>query len=170
MKKKLDQQVSQGIIEKVPPNTKSEWCVRTVVVLKKNGNVRITQDLQGLNKWSIRQAHHTDSPFQLAAQIEENNYKSVLDMVDSYHLIPLHVDSRDLTTFITDWGRYRYLKGVQGEKSMGDMLTARCDCITKDVKRKCTCIDDTCLYSKTINESFFQVCEFLSLWPEWHGL
>lgn len=163
VKSELDRDVAMGIIEPVPPNTPVVWCTRMVIVPKKSGEHRRTVDLQKLNKNTIRKTHHTESPFHLASQCPENYLKSVLDVYSSYHLVLLLGEDKDLTTFITSWGYYKYLKGVQGDKSAGDAWTHRNDNVTKDVENKATCVDNTCLWEKTIEEYFFQVCNCLSL-------
>ena len=45
---------------------------------------------------------------------------SVLDAVDGYHSVELDAESQHLTTFITEWGRYQYLRMPQGLVASGD--------------------------------------------------
>ena len=40
--------------------------------------------------------------------------KSVLDVWNAYQTVPIKKEDRDKLTFITPWGRYRYLKAPQG--------------------------------------------------------
>ena len=80
-----------------------------VVVAKKDGSPRRTIDLQRLNEATYRATHHTSSPFNLASSIPPNTRKTILDAWNAYHLLPLSEEARDATTFITEWGRYRYL-------------------------------------------------------------
>jgi hypothetical protein len=51
--------------------------------------------------------------------------KSVFDAWNGYHSVPLHPDDTHFTTFITPWGRYRYLTAPQGYKVSGDGYSAR---------------------------------------------
>lgn len=159
----LDQKVKMKIIKKIPPGTKREWCARAVTVAKKSGKPRLTVDLQGLNKQTVRQTHHTESPFRLVTQIPKGWYKSVLDAFNSYHLVPLEEGSQHLTTFITIWGPYCFMRGTMGDKSAGDGFTHRNSYVCKDVRDSVCCVDDTCLFKQTILESFVHVCEFLTL-------
>lgn len=48
VKANLYEKVRMGIIEPVPPNTPAEWVSRMIVVPKKDGKCRITQDLREL--------------------------------------------------------------------------------------------------------------------------
>ncbi len=75
----------------------------------------------------------------------------------------LHPDDRHYTTFITQWGRYRYLVGPQGYAATGDAYTRRLDEIVGTVPDKVKCIDDVCLWKPNIYESFFQAVDWLDL-------
>ena len=80
-----------------------------------------------------------------------------------YHLVRLAPDSIPLTTFITPWGRYQYLRTPQGHCSSGDGYTRRYDDIIMDVERKRKIIDDVCLYDSSIKEAFYCAFDFLLL-------
>ena len=71
-------------------------------------------------------------------------------------------EDRDLTTFITPWGRYRYRTAPQGYLAAGDAYTRRYDEIIADIPNKTKCIDDSLLWSSTLEQSFFQTASFLT--------
>jgi len=79
VKRDIDRDVELGIIEKVPQETTSEWCARMIITPKKNGDPRQTVDLQQLNKATLRETHHTPSPFNLISTIPTTTRKTVLD-------------------------------------------------------------------------------------------
>ena len=110
-----------------------------------------------------RETHHTSSPFQLSLQVPPNTKKTVLDAVDGYHSIPLDEESQPLTTFITEWGRFMYLRMLQGYVASGDAYTRRYNEIIKDIPRKIKVVDDTLLYDKTIKDAFYHTLDYLSL-------
>ena len=166
IKKSLDDDVKRGIITPVPIGTPVEWCTTMVTATKKNGSIRRTVDLQQLNAQSKRETHHCPSPFQLACQVPSNTKKTVFDAVDGYHAIPLDEESQHLTTFITEWGRYMYLRMPQGFVASGDAYTSRYDDIIKDIPRKVKCVDDTLLYDSNITDSFFHAWDYLQLCGE----
>ena len=166
VKKSLDDDVSRGIIAPVPIGTPVEWCTTMVTATKKNGNIRHTIDLQHLNAQSKRETHYCPSPFQLACQVPPNMKKTVFDAVDSYHAIPLDQVSQHLTTFITEWGQYRYFRMPQGFVASGDAYTSRYDEIIRDIPRKVKCVDDTLLYDTTITDSFYHAWDYVKLCGE----
>ena len=57
--------------------------------------------------------------------------------------------------FITEWGRYMYLRVPQGFFAAGDIFPSRYDDITKDVKNKVKIIDDALLHSPDIESAFW---------------
>lgn len=165
-KEGLDRDVTRGIIKPVPAGTPTDWCSTMVVTVKKNGNTRRTVDLQRLNSQCKRETHHTESPFNLACQVPPGTKKTVLDAVEGYHAVSLDEESQHLTTFITPWGRYMYLRMPQGYLASGDAYTRRYDDIIKDVPCKVKIVDDTLLYDYGIEDAFYHCWDYLKLGSE----
>lgn len=163
VKADLDRDVALGVIEPVPIGTPTTWCSRAVYVAKKDGAPRRTVDFQALNAASTRQTHHTPSPFQQAATVPPKTKKTVLDAWNGYHSVKLHDDSKDLTTFITPWGRFRYCTTPQGYIAAGDAYTHRFDEIIKDFPRHTKCVDDSLLWDDSIESAFFHTVNFITL-------
>ena len=132
-----------------------------VVVPKHSGEPRRTVDLQALNRASVRQTHHTRSPFMLASAVPPGTVKSVLDVWNSFHSVPLKMEDRDKTTFITPWGRFRYRVAPQGYLASMDGYTHRFSIITEDIKNKKVIVDDTCLWSGDTEQNFYDVINLL---------
>lgn len=161
VKKGLDRDVRLGVIEPVPVGEPVTWCHRMVVCAKKNGKPRRTVDMQPLNAHATRETHHTQSPFHQARSVPLGTVKTVFDAWNGYHSVPLRAEDRHLTTFITPWGRYRYRTAPQGYIASGDGYSRRFDEIVSDIPQKTKCIDDTLLWAGSLEESFYQACEWL---------
>ena len=161
VKKTLEENITMGVLEKVPPGTETTWCAQMVPSLKKNGKVRLTIDFQGLNKCAKRETHHTPSPFHQACAVPANMRKTTFDAWNGFHSLPLHPDDRHYTTFITPWGRIRYKKAPQGYVTTGDAYTSRFDNIVANHTNKTKIIDDSLHWMTTILQSFFQAIEWL---------
>lgn len=159
----LDQDVRLGVIEPVPIGTPVTWCHKMVICPKKSGKPRRTVDLQPLNRHATRETHHTQSPFHQARKVPHHTKKTVFDAWNGYHSIALDEEDRHLTTFITPWGRYRYLVAPQGYISSGDGYSRRFDEIVADFPQKTKCVDDTLMWSNTIEDSFFQAVKWLDI-------
>ena len=163
VKADLDRDVRLGIIERVPQGELSEYCSRMVIAPKSNGKPRRTIDFQQLNKATIREVHHTPSPINLVSQIPADMVKTVLDAWNGYHSLLLDPESKELTTFNTEWGRYRYLRGPQGFHGTGDAYTRRFDDITSGEERYLRCVDDGLLYDKSIEDAFWHTFDHIKL-------
>ncbi len=163
VKADLDRDVRLGIIERVPQGEVSEWCSRMVITRKANGKPRRTIDFQQLNKSTFREVHHTPSPINLVAQIPTGKVKTVLDAWNGYHSLMLDLLSKELTTFITEWGRYRYKRGPQGFHGTGDAYTRRFDDITSGEERYLRCVDDGLLWDDSIEEAFWHTFDHIKL-------
>ena len=163
VKQDLDRDVRLGVLERVPTGFPTTWCHRMVVCAKKDGTPRRTIDFQALNKHACRETHHTPSPFHLARSVPPNTKKTTLDAWNGFHCVRLPKKDRHITTFITDWGRYRYKTAPQGYIASGDGYTSRYDAIISEVRNKIKCVDDTLLYASDIQESFIQTARYLEL-------
>ena len=141
--KGLQRDICLRILEKVAPNTPDTWCSRMVVTAKANGTPRRTVDLQHVNRNSVRQTHHVQSPFHLAEKVPQNTLKTVTDAWNGYHSMLIYADDRHITTFITPWGRYRYRVAPQGFLASGDAYNQRFDEIIADFPDNVKCVDDT---------------------------
>ena len=163
VKADLDQDVRLGIIEPVPQGTPTRWCSRMVVTAKKDGSPRRTVDLTNVNRATLRETHHTPTPFNLVADVPTGTKKTVLDAWNGYHSLPLAETARDATTFITEFGRYRYKRAPQGFHASGDGYTRRMDDITEGVERLKKCVDDSLLWDKTLEEAFWHTINYITL-------
>ena len=166
VKADLDRDVRLGVIERVPQGEISEHCSRMVITPKANGKPRRTIDFQELNKITHREVHHTPSPINLVASIPGKTLKTIVDAWNGYHSLPLDEQSKHLTTFITEWGPYRYCRGPQGYHGTGDAYTRRFDDITRDEERYVRCIDDGLLYDNDIESAFWHTFDHIKLCSE----
>ena len=163
VKESLDRDVERGIIAPVPIGSPVTWCSPMVVVSKEDGSPRRTIDFQRLNAQCLRETHHTSTPFQLASQVPPTTKKSIVDAVDGFHSVELDPASQPLTTFITEWGRFMYLRMPQGFFAAGDAYTRRYDEIIERVERKVKIVDDTLLYDSSIEQAFYHVWDYLTI-------
>ena len=76
--------------------------------------------------------------------------------------MPIKEEDRHLTTFITPWGRFRYRTTPQGFLAAMDAYNHRFDLITRDIKDKKRCVDDSILWGHSIEETFFKTCQYLT--------
>ena len=97
----------------------------------------------------------------LASDVPAGKVKSVLDVWNSFHSVPLKMEDRDKTTFITPWGRFRYRVAPQGYLASMDGYTHRFSLITQNIRNKQVIVDDTLLWSNSVEENFYDVINLL---------
>ena len=156
------QDIERGILKQVPIGTCMDWCSTMVITKKKDARPRCTIDYQYLTSQCKQETHHIASPFQLAMQVSPNTKKTMLQAVDGYHSVILDEESQPLTTFITEWRRFMYLRMPQGYFASGDAYTCRYDEIIKDFARKIKLVNDTLLDGTHIKKAFYHTFDFLT--------
>ena len=117
----LDLLEEQQII--APITTATEWCIPIVVTPKKNTDrIQLCVDLSHLNRYVCRERYQSSTPSQAVADIAATNakYFTVLNALKGYHQCPLDQESEPLTTFITPFGRYKYLCAPYGISSISE--------------------------------------------------
>ena len=140
--------------------------MRMVTVSKKDGTPRQTIDFQPINKYCERETHHTPRPFDCVSNIPPKSYKTVLDAYNGYHQVPLDEESSKLITFITEFGRFQYLRAPRGHLAFSDAYTRRSDDIISDVSREHKIVDDVLSCDKGTEEAFYHVFDYLYLCGE----
>lgn len=95
-----------GILHKAPVEEPTDWCMNMVTDAKTNGSPRRTIDFQPINKYCLRETHHTPCPFYIVTNIPSYSYITVLDVFNGYHQVTLDESSIKLTEF----GRYQCLR------------------------------------------------------------
>ena len=164
VKEGMERDVRLGIIEKLPPNTPAVCCHRMVVTSKPGSTKpRRTVDMSSLKRASYRLTHPGAPPFLEAQSVPGNTFKTVTDAYQGFHMIPLHPDSRKYTMFITEDGMFQYKRMPMGDHVSMDAYNARFDIITKEVEDMKRCVDDSLLYSQTLEGAFFQTAKYLTL-------
>ena len=78
-------------------------------------------------------------------------------------MIPVHPDSRQYTTFVTEQGMFRYLRMPMGDQTSMDAYNYRFYKVTEKVENLKRCVDDSLIHTKTLEEAFFKTAEYLSL-------
>ena len=105
VQEELQRMISLGVIERIERPT--DWCSPCLVVAKKTGGIRFCIDYTALNKAVRREFHPLPPTDEVLAQLKDANVFSKLDANSGYWQMELAEESKDLTTFITPFGRFR---------------------------------------------------------------
>ena len=128
-KKEIDKMLQVGVLKPVTEAT--PWINSFVLVeLKdKSGNLKLRNclDPTNLNKAIIREPYHFKTPEDIAHMIAEACTMTVLDCCKGYWHQQLDEQSSYLTTFSTEFGRYRYTVMPFGATAAGDVFQHNLD-------------------------------------------
>lgn len=105
VKQEIENLLRQDVIERV---SASEWVSPIVVVRKQNGAIRMCVDLRAPNQAIIVDSFPLPHAEDLLQSLQGAKWFSKLDLASAYHQVTLHEDSRDLTTFVTHEGLFRF--------------------------------------------------------------
>jgi len=109
----LDDLLARGIIR---PSF-SEYASRTVLVRKKNGNIRMCVDYRALNKITARDNYPLPIIEEQINALQGKRYFTSLDLKDGFHHVYIDKDSIKYTAFITPFGQFEYTRMPFGLKN-----------------------------------------------------
>ena len=153
LKKEIDLLVEQGVI--APVTEPTEWCAPIVVTPKRNSDgIRMCVDLSKLNKFVRRERYPSVTPAEAVADIAQAKAKhfTVLDALKGYHQYPLDEDSQKLTTFITPFGRFKYMRAPYGICSISEHYNRRMDEALAGMKDFRKIVDDVVIFDQNEQE------------------
>ena len=161
VRQNLKEMEQSGIIAPLKDEP-SDWCHPMVVVQKPKGGVRICVDLTQLNKQIQRPVYPTKTPHEATSNIKPNSkYFTAVDAKHGYWQIPLEEKSQHLTTFLTPWGRYKFLRAPMGLSSTGDEYCRRHNSAIGEHLNMQKVMDDVLLYDETFESHEKNVRKFL---------
>ena len=162
MKEEIDLLIEQGII--APVTEPTEWCSPIVVTPKKNSDsIRMCVDLSKLNRFVRRERYPSVTPAEAVADIAQSKakYFTVLDARKGYHQCPLDAQSELLTTFITPFGRFKYLRAPYGICSISEHYNRRMDEALAGMKDFRKIVDDVVVFDHDEQEHVEHVRQLL---------
>ncbi len=162
LKAEIDLLVDQNII--APVTEPSDWCAPIVVAPKKNSDkIRMCVDLSKLNKYVRRERYPSTTPAEAVADITQTQAKlfTVLDALKGYHQCPLDEESQNLTTFITPFGRFKYLRAPYGISSISEHYNRRMDEALAGMQNFRKIVDNVMIFNSNQQEHIVHVWELL---------
>lgn len=146
IKLKLDELEQLDIIEKV--DEPSQWVSALVPVVKNDGDIRLCVDLRRLNEAIERELHPLPNFEDSTSKLCGAKFFSKFDIKSAYHQCELDEESRPLTTFITQWGRYRYKRLVFGVSCAPEKFQKLMEQILNSCSNVIVFIDDVLVYGR----------------------
>ena len=160
LKKQLDELELANIIEK----SNSHISFPLIMVKKKNPSGDPTQqqwrlviDYRHLNKNLKYPRYRLPVINQLLENLRGSRYFSCIDLHSSFWQIPLNPKDRDITTFSTQFGSYRYVTTPQGLSSSPEVFCQLADQILaplSDLKIS-NYLDDFCCGAQNVSDMIY---------------
>ena len=117
---KLKQLVMMDIIEPVEGPT--PWVNPTVIAPKRDGDIRLCIDMRRANEAIMRERHPIPTVDEVLQSLNGSKVFSELDLNLGYHQLELSPESREITTFVTHAGLYRYKRLLFGVNSASEVF------------------------------------------------
>lgn len=161
VKDELDEMCQKKIIQAVE-DSPADFVSPLVVVQKPNGKLRICVDFTKLNIYVKRPTHPFKAPWDAVSNIDRKaNYFSTLDATNGYWQLELDKESQSLTTFLTPWGRFKFLRAPMGLVSSGDEYCRRGDSALSGIGNIQKVVDDILAYDETFEQHFTRIVQIL---------
>jgi hypothetical protein len=154
LRKKVEDKITElermDIIEKVDGPT--SWVSPVVVAPKPSGDIRICVDMRMANVAVERERHPIPTVDEVLAELNGATIFSKIDLTLGYHQIELDLDSRDITTFATHMGLYRYKRLMFGINAAPEHYQRIIRNVLQDCEGVQNISDDIIIHGKTQEE------------------
>ena len=118
MEEKIQELINLDIIE--PATGPTPWVNPVVVVPKSGGDIRLCIDMHRANEAILRERHPIPTVDEILQSLNGSRVFSKLDLRWGYHHLELTPDSREITTFVTHCGLFRYKRLLFGVNSASE--------------------------------------------------
>lgn len=141
----IQKMVADDIIE---PSVDSEWCSPIVPVQKPDGTVRVCVDYRGLNDVTPLRRHYMPTLDELLDRAGNCGVLSTLDLTAGFHQLKVKEACRELTTFGSPWGKFRFKRMPFGLKNAPAIFQQVVDGVLEPCKDIAGCyIDDVLVFT-----------------------
>lgn len=147
---KLKFLLEKDIIEKV--HGPSAWVSPMIPILKSSGEVRICVDMRRANQAILRESHPLPLIEELLGSLGGAIKFSKLDIKEAYHQLELSEKSREITTFITKYGLFRYKRLMFGICCAPELFQKVMDTVVAGLEGVAVYLDDMLVFGNSQDE------------------
>ena len=147
---KLDELVELDMIEKV--SGPSSWVSPVVVVPNPSGDICLCVDMRQANTAVKRERVPIPTIDEVLQDLNQSKFFSKLDLTSAYHQIELSPESRDITTFGTHKGLYRYKRLMFGISCAPEMYQMVLHQVLQECDGAHNILDDVIVHAPTEEE------------------
>lgn len=149
----ISEMLSMDVIEEVTDWSEVTWCSPLIATIKQNGKLRLVSDLRRVNKEVIREPFNMPTLEEITVKLNGAKVFSTIDLANAFYHVPLHKDSRPLTTFWTGEKFFRYKCTPFGLKCSSDIFQKTLqEIVLQSEMGVLNYLDDILIYSKSSEE------------------
>ena len=154
MRSKLEEKIKElielDIIE--PAQGPTPWVNPIVVVPKSGGDIRLCIDMRRANEAIWRARHPIPTVDEINQSISGSKVFSKLDLKWGYHQLELSPESREITTFATHCGLFRYKRLLFGVNSASEQYQYEIQTALAGIEGQENISDDIIVHGKDQKE------------------
>ncbi|KAK2557457.1 Uncharacterized protein P5673_020188 [Acropora cervicornis] len=147
---KVEDLIAKDIVERVDGPT--SWVSPVVVAPKPEGDIRLCVDMRRANQAIIRERIPIPTVHEVVENLNGSAVFSKLDLRLGFHQIELDEESRDITTFATHEGLFRYKRLSFGVNSAPEKYQKIIRQVVSDIEGVLNIADDLVVHGKSIEE------------------
>ena len=144
-RKELMRLVEIGVLT---PVQESRYGTPVFIIPKKEGTVRFITDFRRVNKNVVRKPYPIPRIGETMQQLEGFQFATALDLNMGYYTIQLDAASKEITTIVTEFGKFQYNVLPMGLVVSADIFQAKVNELLGDIEGVKAYIDDILVLNK----------------------
>ena len=150
VEEKIQELTDLDIIE--PAQGPTPWVNPVVVVPKSGEDIRLCIDMRRANEAILRARHPIPTVEEIRQSMNGSKVFSKLDLKWGYHQLELTPNSREITTFVTHCGLFRYKRLLFGVSSASEQYQYEIQTALAGIDGQANISDDIIVYGKDKEE------------------
>lgn len=147
---RLQEMEDLGIIERVV--SAPEWISGMSAVPKGNSDFRLVVNMRGPNRAIKREYFRLPLMDEIRVKLHGSKFFSKLDLTNAYYHLELSKESRDLTTFLTENGMFRFTRLMFGVNAAPEIFQREMCRLLEEIPNVIIYIDDVLIYADSLEE------------------
>ena len=137
-----------GVMEKVGPRETNQWSSALHLLMKADGTMRPCGDYRALNDRTLLDVYPLPRLNDFTAKLRDCQVFSTIDLLKSYHQIPLDGPSSNKTMLLTPYGNYRFRRLAMGLKNSAQRFQKLMNFVLDGLDNVFSYLDDILVFNK----------------------
>ena len=159
LQENLDKQIDVWLKADIIEEANSPWNSRMLAVPKKDGRIRWVIDFRGVNSKTVKDCFPLPNIEECLSRMSNCKVFSAMDGTGAYHVVSVNPDHRDKTAFSCHRGQFQLKRLPFGLCNAPSTYSRLVNKVLEGLDRKYVAnyLDDTCIFSKNLDEHFEQL-------------